>query len=119
MTRVTDLNAIRVKMSDGKTKNLDYPPICSILSIRVEILGNAVMPNKSTFESRNLTSDVSLELKNTGAGTETPKFTGINKRHKNRRSSKDRRSEVRFEVNKPDRRENYGRRSDDSSPSFW
>jgi len=77
------------------------------------------MPNKSTFESRNLTSGVSLELKNTGAGTETPKFTGINKRHINRRVSKDRRSEVRFEVNKPDRRESHGRRSNDSSPSFW
>jgi len=70
------------------------------------------MPNnKSTFESHDLTSGLSLEVEKDAESTE--------RRRENRREAKDRREEVRFEIKKTDRRETHGRRSDDNSPTFW
>ncbi len=78
------------------------------------------MPNnKSTFESRDLTSGLSLVVEKNEDSTEEPKYTGKERRKENRREASDRREEVRFEIKKTDRRENHGRRSDDNSPTFW
>ena len=78
------------------------------------------MPNnKSTFESHDLTSGLSLEVEKDAESTEEPKYKGKERRRENRREAKDRREEVRFEIKKTDRRETHGRRSDDNSPTFW
>jgi hypothetical protein len=46
-------------------------------------------------------------------------YSGPERREGNRRSGKDRREEVRFEVDKEDRRQRPGRRKGDKSPKFW
>lgn len=46
-------------------------------------------------------------------------YKGTERRRENRRKSSDRRTEVRFEPGKEDRRQNPGRREDDASPTFW
>jgi general secretion pathway protein A len=52
-------------------------------------------------------------------GENTEEKEGLERRLDNRRSSLERREEIRFEVNKEDRRKNHGRRHDDNSPDFW
>ncbi len=47
------------------------------------------------------------------------KYMGQERRKTNRRSGIDRRTMVRFEPGKDDRRENHGRREDDNCPDFW
>ena len=47
------------------------------------------------------------------------KYMGVERRKDNRRSGIDRRTMVRFEPGKDDRRENHGRRHDDNTPEFW
>ncbi len=47
------------------------------------------------------------------------KYMGQERRKNNRRSGIDRRTDVRFEPGKDDRRQNHGRRHDDNSPQFW
>jgi hypothetical protein len=47
------------------------------------------------------------------------KYMGKERRQGNRRSGIDRRTMVRFEPGKDDRRENHGRREDDKCPDFW
>ena len=46
-------------------------------------------------------------------------YKGVERRKENRRKKSDRRTEVRFEPGKEDRRQNSGRREDDASPTFW
>ena len=46
-------------------------------------------------------------------------YMGTERRRTNRREQADRRTEVRFEPGKEDRRQNPGRREDDASPTFW
>jgi hypothetical protein len=46
-------------------------------------------------------------------------YNGVNRRRTHRRGHHDRREEMRFDMDKPDRRDNPGRRSDDSRPTFW
>ena len=73
---------------------------------------------KSTFESHDLSSGLTLEEK----GDETPKeekYLGPEQRRTNRRKAIERREDVRFEIEKIDRREKQGRRSDDKSPTFY
>ena len=78
------------------------------------------MPNnKSTFESHDLTSGLSLEVEKDEDSTEEPKYKGKERRRENRREAKDRREEVRFEIKKTDRRDSHGRRSGDKTPTFW
>lgn len=73
------------------------------------------MPNnKASFYSRDptpLTSDTSDPTKK--------KYMGVERRRGNRRVSADRRNDVRFELNKSDRRQNNGRREKDGSVKFW
>lgn len=47
------------------------------------------------------------------------KYMGVERRKTNRRSGIDRRTMVRFEPGKDDRRLNHGRREDDNCPEFW
>ena len=49
----------------------------------------------------------------------TTTYQGTNRRRGHRRANTDRRQEMRFEMNKPDRRENPGRREGDKGPRFW
>ena len=46
-------------------------------------------------------------------------YNGVNRRRDHRRGHHDRREEMRFDMDKQDRRSNPGRRSDDSRPTFW
>lgn len=52
---------------------------------------------------------------NSGKGS----YTGVERRKHNRRSGKERRTDVRFELDKTDRRQNEGRRADDHTPKYW
>lgn len=55
-------------------------------------------------------------------GAEEPhetKYMGPERRRDNRRSGRDRRLDVRFELNAEDRRQSHGRRHDDRCASFW
>lgn len=46
-------------------------------------------------------------------------YNGANRRRDHRRDNSDRRQELRFEMDKPDRRKIAGRRKDDKRPNFW
>ena len=78
------------------------------------------MPNKkSTFESHDLSSGLTLEVEGDDETPKEKKYMGQERRRTNRRESTDRREEVRFEIKKTDRREKQGRRGDDKSPTFY
>ena len=73
------------------------------------------MPSdKPLFESRDPGLATVSDSK-----TNTKKYLGQERRRGNRRQSNDRRNDVRFEINKTDRREDHGRREEDSAPTFW
>jgi len=70
--------------------------------------------DKASFYARDPdlgTSDVSK--------TGKKKYMGPERRKANRRSGKDRRSDVRFDLDKSDRRQTEGRREDDHTPKYW
>tara|TARA_R110001592_G_scaffold363371_1_gene685834 strand:+ start:499241 stop:499453 length:213 start_codon:yes stop_codon:yes gene_type:complete len=46
-------------------------------------------------------------------------YRGAERRRLHRRGNIDRRAEMRFDMDKPDRRACAGRRADDKRPSFW
>lgn len=46
-------------------------------------------------------------------------YTGPERRRGHRRGHTDRRQEMRFDMDKPDRRVCAGRRADDKRPKFW
>lgn len=46
-------------------------------------------------------------------------YVGVERRRYDRRQAVDRRGEVRFELEKDDRRKNQGRREGDNAPEFW
>lgn len=50
---------------------------------------------------------------------ETREYAGQERRKRDRRSTPDRRTEVRFEPGKDDRRQTDGRRKGDKQPKFW
>lgn len=51
---------------------------------------------------------------------ETPQtYTGDERRKSHRRRRAERRAEVRFDMNKGDRRQLDGRRDGDATPKFW
>ncbi len=68
---------------------------------------------KATFESRDVTGLTPSK------DDEEKTYLGPERRHVNRRTGKERRDEVRFELGKEDRRKNHGRRENDSGPDFW
>ncbi len=71
--------------------------------------------HKAHFEVR----DVSPATFDPADKKNPKKYMGPERRRENRRSGKDRRTDVRFELNKEDRRQSHGRRHDDKSPQFW
>jgi hypothetical protein len=75
---------------------------------------DSASPEKSSFYARDPglgTTDVSEETKK--------KYMGVERRRENRRKTQDRRGDVRFDLNKTDRRKSEGRREDDHTPKFW
>ena len=48
-----------------------------------------------------------------------PRYTGAERRRQTRRKQADRREELRFELDKTDRRVSAGRRADDIDIKFW
>jgi hypothetical protein len=66
----------------------------------------------SLFESRDLSRPAEFAVGETI-------HRGVNRRHQSRRQSEDRRDEIRFELNKPGRREGLGRRNEDSPELDW
>ncbi|MFV8818047.1 hypothetical protein [Haliea sp. E17] len=72
------------------------------------------MGDKAIFEVRDLDPGTSsAEVK------DGKKYMGIERRKQNRRSGMDRRTDVRYEPGKDDRRKDHGRRHDDNGPQFW
>lgn len=49
----------------------------------------------------------------------SPTYKGAERRREHRRKYKDRRVEMRFEMDKPDRRVCPGRRADDAKAKLW
>ena len=47
------------------------------------------------------------------------KYIGMERRRTDRRTAKDRRAELRFDLTKNDRRQIVGRRAGDVAPKFW
>jgi hypothetical protein len=71
--------------------------------------------SKAHFESRDVAPPTYDP-----ADTKNPKkYMGPERRRENRRGGHDRRQDVRFELNKEDRRQRSGRRHDDKAPKFW
>jgi hypothetical protein len=69
---------------------------------------------KSSFYSRDpevATNDISKKDKK--------KYMGVERRRDDRRKAQDRRSDVRFDLDKSDRRKNDGRREDDATVKYW
>ena len=84
------------------------------LTIDVPNEGDGEIAEKTSFYARDpeiTTNDVSEK--------EKKKYMGIERRRDNRRKAQDRRSDVRFDLNSSDRRENNGRREDDSTVKYW
>ena len=70
-------------------------------------------------DNKNLSDDLEDMIGDAKEGAKKKPYEGIERRRQNRRQAKDRRGEVRFELDKDDRRKNHGRRHDDNSPDFW
>jgi hypothetical protein len=85
-----------------------------------DCIRNSAMPTqKPTFESRDLTSSLTLETEGDDETPKDEKYLGQERRKTNRREATDRREEVRFEIKTTDRRVKQGRRGDDKSPAFY
>ena len=75
--------------------------------------------DKARFEARDVSPVIYGTEKGEDKKTPKKKYVGPERRRDNRRSGHDRRIDVRFEINKEDRRQSHGRREDDKSPDFW
>jgi hypothetical protein len=75
---------------------------------------SAATQNKASFYARDptpVTSDTSKPSRK--------KYMGQERRRKNRRTALDRRSDVRFDLTKSERRQSLGRRENDATVKFW
>ena len=68
---------------------------------------------KNPFESRDLNSRFDQEIDPKAGSNGAVKHRGKERRYHNRRTTTDRRTDVRFEIDKEDRRKDQGRRLDD------
>jgi hypothetical protein len=68
---------------------------------------------KNPFESRDLESRFDQETNPNGGSNGGVTYGGGERRHHGRRKKTDRRTDIRFEIDKEDRRESPGRRLDD------
>ena len=69
---------------------------------------------KASFYSRDTSPTTSDTSK-----LSRKKYMGQERRRKNRRAALDRRADVRFELNKSERRQTLGRRENDATVKFW
>lgn len=75
---------------------------------------SANIREKARFESMD------IPLATYGPDRKSSKsYAGLERRRRNRRNGADRRQEIRFEINKDDRRKNPGKRHNDITPKFW
>ncbi len=63
--------------------------------------------------------DPDLAVAETSEPAKNKKYMGEERRRANRRAGTDRRGDVRFDLDKTDRRQNKGRREDDFTPDYW
>ena len=68
---------------------------------------------KSTFEARDPCTRNEITLSG------EKKFLGVERRKSHRRSYKERRLEIRFDMGTTERRKSAGRRADDLNPSLF
>ena len=80
-----------------------------------DVRGGIAMSEKASFYSRDPGETASIV--EDAAGKKI--YKGAERRRDNRRQASDRRTEVRFDLTKEDRRKNPGRREDDKTPDFW
>ena len=73
------------------------------------------MSEKATFYSRDPGADAAQVEDAAGKR----QYNGPERRRENRRQQADRRTEVRFDLSKEDRRKNEGRREDDVKVKYW
>ena len=73
------------------------------------------MSEKASFYSKD--PEETAAMVEDAAGKKV--YKGPERRMGNRRKAKDRRTEVRFDLTKEDRRKSQGRREDDNTPDFW
>ena len=73
-----------------------------------------VPTDKATFSARDPSP-----VNNGGEAAVKKKYMDVEQRRFNRRAVEDRRGEIRFELSKEDRRNDAGRRENDSHQKFW
>ena len=71
-------------------------------------------PGKAQFESMEVSA-----TSYSGDKSKSKKYMRPEQRRGHRRSGEERRKDIRFELDKEDRRKNQGRRRDDETPDFW
>jgi hypothetical protein len=69
---------------------------------------------KASFYSRDLDRFVRDK-----SDPKKTRYIGMERRRSNRRRAQDRRGDVRFDLNKSDRRQTQGRRAEDITPKFF
>jgi hypothetical protein len=72
-------------------------------------------PGKAQFDSQ----EVSPTSYSSGDKSKPKKYMGPEQRRGHRRGGEERRKDIRFELDKEDRRKDQGRRKDDETPEFW
>jgi len=75
-------------------------------------------PGKAKFDALDV-SPTTYGADKSGDKTKQKKYMGPEQRRGHRRNSEDRRKDIRFEMDKEDRRKNQGRRNGDETPDFW
>jgi len=76
-------------------------------------MSSAMQIQESPFEAQDPSSSLYGEVLPVSG------YTGPDRRHGDRRFNAERRVVVRFEISNSNRRENPGRRNDDSNSKFW
>lgn len=82
--------------------------------------GESVQDTDEVAENSSFyTRDTKLESTDQPELEEKGKYMGVERRRRNRRSRSDRRADVRFDLEKSDRRQYNSRRENDGGPSYW
>jgi len=80
--------------------------------MNMEVIDNNRQKKTALFEAREPSASQD-------AGNSTAIFKGAERRRDHRRIQGDRRVEMRFDMDNPDRRVCQGRRAEDNTPKFW
>ena len=91
------------------------------LDIDTPSIEEAAPSTKASFYARDPGAELSdpLTIEDGDSSPIKKKYMGMERRRENRREAKDRRTDVRFDLTKDDRRETQGRRKNDFTPKFW